>query len=169
MENETLTPGDTVTVRLDKSPRPDVCYPATVLADDGDRVVARADWAGPPVRDMGFVRFERGDVFTEHFWRRRWYAVKEVRDSGGALKGWYCDMTRPLRVAGGELRVSDLELDLWVYPDDRPALRLDEDEFLDSGLPEADPEAAARARAAQDELAALAAEGRLTTLLLTGD
>lgn len=151
-----LTAGGQVTVTLLKHARHDVRYPATVLRDDGTHAVVRAPWAGPPVKDFGFVRFERGDVFTEHFWRDRWYAVKEVRDPAGALKGWYCDMTRPARVTDGALVIADLELDLWVSADGTEVLRLDEDEFLASGLPDTDPEAAAQARRALDELDALA-------------
>ena len=130
-----LVPGAPVTVRLVKAPRPDRSYPASVLADDGVHVVIRAPWAGP-VRDFGFVRFVPGDVLVEHYWRDRWYAVKEVRDAAGALRGWYCDVTRPTRVHDGVLEVRDLELDLWVPADRSRVVRLDEDEFLASGLPE---------------------------------
>ncbi|RLL70786.1 DUF402 domain-containing protein [Streptomyces sp. Z26] len=159
-----LAEGAPVTVTLRKPGRHDVRYPATAVRDDGTHAVVRAPWAGPPVRDLGFTRFERGDVFTEHYWRDRWYAVKEVRDAGGVLKGWYCDMTRPARVTDGALEITDLELDLWVSADGRRVLRLDEDEFLASGLPEGDPEAAVRARRAQDELAALARTDGLAVL-----
>jgi hypothetical protein len=155
----TLTAGDTVTVRLVKAPRPDKSYPASVLSDDGVHVVVRAPWSDPVARDMGFVRFEPGDVFTEHYWRDRWYSVKEVHDATGVFKGWYCDVTRPAEVHDGVLVVPDLDLDLWASADRSQVLRLDEDEFLDSGLTERDPVAAAQARRALDELADLAAEG----------
>ncbi|WP_431041722.1 DUF402 domain-containing protein [Streptomyces sp. P1-3] len=160
-----LAPGGEVTVRLLKHPRRDVRYPAVVTADDGTHVVVQAPWAGAATRDFGFVRFESGDVFTEHYWRDRWYAVKEVRDGHGALKGWYCDITRPALVAGDGLTVEDLDLDLWVSADGRTVLRLDEDEFLESGLPERDPAAADQARRALDELERLARDGGFTALL----
>jgi hypothetical protein len=156
-----LTPGCEVTVRLLKAPRPDVTYPAVVLADDGTHLVVRAPWAGAASRDFGFVRFERGDVFTEHYWRDRWYSIKEVRGADGTLKGWYCDVTRPARVDAGDLLVTDLDLDLWCSADGRTILRLDEDEFAASGLAERDAEAAARARRALDELDELARAGQL--------
>ncbi|KUJ68716.1 RNA-binding protein [Streptomyces albus subsp. albus] len=154
-----LDEGEQVTVRLVKHPRPDVRYPAQVTADDGTRIVVRAPWAKADARDFGFVRFEPGDVFTEHYWRDRWYSVKAVRTGEGALKGWYCDITRPTEVVPGGLVVTDLELDLWVSADERTILRLDEDEFLESGLPERDPAAAEQARRALDELELLAREG----------
>ncbi|RSS87268.1 GNAT family N-acetyltransferase [Streptomyces sp. WAC05292] len=144
--------GDDVAVALSKAGRTKIRYPARVLSDDGDRITVRARWAAGGVRDFGFVRFEPGDVFTEHYWRSRWYAVKEVRTGGGALKGWYCDITRPAAVAGGEIRVEDLDLDLWVSADASAVLRLDEDEFAASGLAVRDPEAAAEAVRALDAL-----------------
>ncbi|GGU55776.1 DUF402 domain-containing protein [Streptomyces lavendofoliae] len=152
-----------VEVRLVKAGRTKIRYPAQVLADDGTRITVRAPWAADGVRDFGFVRFEPGDVFTEHYWRDRWYAVKEVRSGDGALKGWYCDVTRPARVDGvlGEVLVEDLDLDLWVSADGAEVLRLDEDEFAASGLAERDPAAAVAAREALDALEALARAGAL--------
>lgn len=155
-----------VEVVLVKAGRTKIRYPADLLSDDGNRVAVRAAWAGDGVRDFGFVRFEAGDVFTEYYWRDRWYSVKEVRDARGDLKGWYCDITRPAVLSGGELVVEDLDLDLWRSADGSDVRRLDEDEFAESGLAERDPEAAARAVAALDELEASATvEGGLEALL----
>ncbi|MFF3555431.1 DUF402 domain-containing protein [Streptomyces tsukubensis] len=162
----TATAGRAVEVRLTKAGRTKITYPAERIADDGVRVVVRAPWAAPGVRDFGFVRFEPGDLFTEHYWRDRWYAVKEVRAADGRLKGWYCDITRPVETDGTVLTVEDLDLDLWVPPDGGPVLRLDEDEFAASGLAERDPRAAEAALRALEELAELAgAPGGLAPLL----
>ncbi|CAL9394125.1 DUF402 domain-containing protein [Streptomyces sp. DH-12] len=155
----------TVEVVLVKAGRTKIRYPAELLADDGARVSVRAPWAGEGVRDFGFVRFEPGDVFTEHYWRDRWYSVKEVRTSGGVLKGHYCDITRPAELTGGRLVVEDLDLDLWVSADGTDVRRLDEDEFAESGLAARDPGAAAAAVAALDELDALARGAGLGALL----
>lgn len=154
-----LISGSEVWVRLVKAPRPDVEYPAMVLSDDGTHVVVRAPWGEPADRDLGFVRFERGDIFTEHYWRDRWYSVKEVRAPDGARKGWYCDVCRPTRVEGGVLVAVDLDLDLWMSADGRTILHLDEDDFLASGLSKRDPAAAEQARRALDELERLARQG----------
>ncbi|MFJ6986953.1 MULTISPECIES: DUF402 domain-containing protein [unclassified Streptomyces] len=145
-----------VEVVLVKGGRTKIRYPAELLADDGVRITVRAAWAGTDVRDFGFVRFEPGDVFTEHYWRDRWYAVKEVRDAAGVRKGWYCDVTRPAVRSGAALTVEDLDLDLWCSADGGDVRRLDEDEFAESGLAGRDPEAAAAAVAALDELEARA-------------
>ncbi|MFI7404579.1 DUF402 domain-containing protein [Streptomyces sp. NPDC049541] len=152
-------------VVLVKAGRTKIRYAAELLGDDGTRVVVRAPWAGDGVRDFGFVRFEKGDVFTEYYWRDRWYAVKEVRNSEGTLKGWYCDVTRPATLSGTELVVEDLDLDLWHSADGKDVLRLDEDEFAESGLAATDPQAAAAAVAALDELESLAREGGFDALL----
>ncbi|MFD5793462.1 DUF402 domain-containing protein [Streptomyces diastatochromogenes] len=154
-----------VEVVLVKGGRTKIRYPAELLADDGVRVSVRAPWAGEGARDFGFVRFEAGDVFTEHYWRDRWYSVKEVRAGDGTVKGWYCDITRPAVLSGTELVVEDLDLDLWRSADGTDVRRLDEDEFAESGLAETDPEAASAAVAALDELEALAREGDFEKLL----
>lgn len=160
-----LSPGAATTVRLVKAGREKVRYDARVLGDDGVRATVCAPWSLPTVRDFGFVAFAPGDVFTEHYWRDRWYAVKEVREGGGALKGWYCDVARPVRVDGGGLVSEDLDLDLWVSADGRDVRRLDEDEFAASGLAARDPHSAQAALRALDDLEALARAGHLPALL----
>ncbi|OQD54420.1 DUF402 domain-containing protein [Streptomyces phaeoluteigriseus] len=166
MPVQSADPARLVDVVLVKGGRTKIRYPAELLADDGTRIAVRAPWAGEGVRDFGFVRFEPGDVFTEYYWRDRWYSVKEVRGASGALKGWYCDITRPATLTGTELVVEDLDLDLWRSADGGDVRRLDEDEFAESGLAERDPGAAAAAVTALDELEVIATvEGGLEALL----
>ncbi|MEV5988981.1 DUF402 domain-containing protein [Streptomyces sp. NPDC052051] len=162
--NSAETPAQ-LEVVLVKAGRTKIRYPAELLHDDGTRITVRAPWAGDGVRDFGFVRFEPGDIFTEYYWRDRWYAVKEVRDGQDELKGWYCDITRPAMLHGGELVVEDLDLDLWRSADGATVLRLDEDEFAASGLATTDPRAAAAATQALDTLELLACQGDFETLL----
>jgi hypothetical protein len=154
-----LVPGGRIRVSLVKRRHPNVEYPAVVTFDDGTHVVVQGTWSEEGPRDLGFVRFEPGDLFTEHYWRDRWYSIKEVRGEGGALKGWYCDVARPVRVREGVLVSEDLDLDLWVSADGQTILRLDEDDFAASRLSESDPAATAEARRALDELERLAREG----------
>ncbi|WP_416531305.1 DUF402 domain-containing protein [Streptomyces coelicoflavus] len=165
MSANSAEPSAEVSVVLVKAGRTKIRYTATLLHDDGIRVAVRAPWAGDGVRDFGFVRFEAGDVFTEYYWRDRWYSVKEVRTAAGALKGWYCDVTRPAEVTGTELVVEDLDLDLWRSADGTDVRRLDEDEFAGSGLADRDPGAAGAAVAALDELERLARGDGFTRLL----
>ncbi|MFE3167160.1 DUF402 domain-containing protein [Streptomyces sp. NPDC059224] len=165
MSVNSAEPPVTVDVVLVKAGRTKIRYPAELLHDDGIRIAVRAPWAGDVARDFGFVRFEQGDVFTEFYWRDRWYAVKEVRAADGTLKGWYCDVTRPATLTGGELVVEDLDLDLWRSADGTDVRRLDEDEFAESGLAQRDPAAAAAAVTALDTLETLAREAGFETLL----
>ncbi|WP_309051160.1 DUF402 domain-containing protein [Streptomyces sp.] len=156
--------GRSVEITLRKAGRTKIRYPAEVLAEREARLSVRAPWAAEGVRDFGFVRFEPGDVFVEHYWRDRWYTVKEVWSADGALKGWYCDITRPVEIGGAGVVVEDLDLDLWVSADGSEVLRLDEDEFAASGLTASDPEAAERAVVALDELARLGRDGLVELL-----
>ncbi|MET9385036.1 DUF402 domain-containing protein [Streptomyces sp. NPDC002928] len=165
MSANSADPARWVDVVLVKGGRTKIRYPAELLQDDGTRIVVRAPFAGGAVRDFGFVRFEPGDVFTEYYWRDRWYAVMEVRGPSGELKGWYCDIARPAAFSGTELVVEDLDLDLWRSADGSDVRRLDEDEFEESGLTEKDPEAASAAVAALDQLERLAREGGFDELL----
>lgn len=151
--SETTT---TVEVVLRKAGRTKISYPAELLQDDGTHLTVRAPWALDTVRDFGFVRFEPGDLFVEHYWRDRWYSVKEVYAGDGTLKGWYCDVTRPAVRTAAAVTAEDLDLDLWCSADGTEVVRLDEDEFTASGLPHTDPEAAAAAREALDTLEHLA-------------
>ncbi|MEW1904901.1 MULTISPECIES: DUF402 domain-containing protein [unclassified Streptomyces] len=156
--------GRSVEVTLTKAGRTKIRYPAEVLVEEPGRLSVRAPWAAEGVRDFGFVRFEPGDVFVEHYWQGRWFTVKEVRSADGSLKGWYCDVTRPPVIDGSGVVVEDLDLDLWVSADGGEVLRLDEDEFAASGLAASDPEAADRAVAALDELEALGRDGLIGLL-----
>ncbi|MEU8891784.1 DUF402 domain-containing protein [Streptomyces sp. NPDC048442] len=161
----------TAEITLTKAGSLKIRYPATLLFDDGTHLTVRADWARETVKDFGFVQFAPGDVFVEHYWRDRWYAVKEVRSADGTLKGWYCDVARPavVRTEGPvtTVEVEDLDLDLWRSADGASVLRLDEDEFTESGLADRDPEAAAEAVRTLDALELAARTGEFTDLLVS--
>ena len=134
-------------------------YDARVLSDDGNHLVVKAEFAEPSSRDLGFAIFELGDIWTEHYWRDRWYSVKAISTPAGELKGWYCDAARPVEVDGAVVVSVDLELDLWVSADRSEIIRLDEDEFHALGLPGQYPVAAASAERGIEELVHLARTG----------
>ncbi|MBX7475490.1 DUF402 domain-containing protein, partial [Streptomyces sp. MAG02] len=75
------------------------------------------------------------------------------------------DVTRPVTLDGADIVCEDLDLDLWVSADGTQVLRLDEDEYAESGLAERDPAAARAAAEALDALELLARNGELTGLL----
>ncbi|MEV6967165.1 DUF402 domain-containing protein [Hamadaea sp. NPDC051192] len=154
-----LTPGHEVMVRLVKYGREKLSYAATVVDDDGNHLAVRAPFAGEEAKDLGYIWFEPGDIFTEHYWRDRWYSVKEIVAADGVRKGWYCDIARPVSVEDGAVIADDLDLDLWRSADGSVILRLDEDEYAASGLAERDPAAAAQAEQALDTLERIAQDG----------
>lgn len=105
-------------------------------------------------KDLGYVRFQEGDRFEEWYYRDRWYNIFEIHGAaGGALKGWYCNISRPARIEGDMVWHEDLALDLFVYPDGRDVLD-DEDEFEALALGWEDRRAA---RVAVESLRAMAA------------
>lgn len=116
--------------------------------------------AGP-----GPFRTSRSLTYTRPIPPSEYPSLPIVRDAEGALKGWYCDITRPAVVSGTELVVEDLDLDLWRSADGTAVLRLDEDEFAASGLATTDPVAAAAAENALAELELLARKGDFESLL----
>jgi hypothetical protein len=82
---------------------------------------------------MGIL-LKRGDRFIETYYSERWYNVFEIHDrDDDALKGWYCNVTRPANFMGGRVEYVDLFLDLWVSADGAQTV-LDEDEFLAADL-----------------------------------
>jgi predicted RNA-binding protein associated with RNAse of E/G family len=148
-----------ITVHLLK---PDKGYTVTyagelVRAEPGYALV-RARWERDRL-ELGYVAFETGDVFLEHFFAARWYNVFELRSAAGALKGWYCNVTRPAQIGEDVIVSEDLALDLFVPPSRAGILRLDEDEFEALGLAAADPATHAAGYAALDELERLASAG----------
>ena len=89
--------------------------------------------------DMPFmgVLLKRGDRFVETYYSNRWYNIFEIHDrDDDALKGWYCNVTRPARFKDGLVEYDDLLLDLWVSAEGEQTI-LDEDEYLMADLDEA--------------------------------
>jgi len=97
------------------------------------------------------VTLKRGDRFVETYYAERWYNVFEIFDrDDGALKGWYCNVTRPSVFTDGRIEYVDLFLDLWVSVHGAQTV-LDEDEFAAAEL---DEETRRAARQALSELKA---------------
>jgi len=88
--------------------------------------------------DLHGLSFRQGDRFIETYFNDRWYNVFAVYDGNtSALKGWYCNLSRPAHWEDGEVHWVDLALDLVVLPD-RSATVADEDEFAALSLSEED-------------------------------
>ena len=149
---------DTLTVyKLDHHGREVWRYPARVLARDAHSICLEGFFNrdDTPVAD---AVFKRGDRLVETFYSDRWYNVFAVYDrDDGALKGWYCNVTRPATITGDAVSGDDLALDVWVSPDGAVVV-LDEDEFEALALNDEEREAA---RGALAQIIELAQSGQL--------
>jgi protein associated with RNAse G/E len=135
-----------------------VIYEGAILAAEPGHFLIHARWERG-VMDLGYVVFAPGDHFFEHYYTERWYNIFEVRSAEGALKGWYCNITRPALFDDAVLTSEDLELDLFVAPDRTHLLRLDLEEFEALALDVTEPEAYDAALRALHELEEMARAG----------
>jgi predicted RNA-binding protein associated with RNAse of E/G family len=135
-----------------------VVYEGVLLVQEPGHVLVAARWERAAM-DLGYVVFAPGDQFFEHYYTERWYNIFEVRSRAGELKGWYCNITRPALIDGDVVTSEDLELDLFVGPDRRRFLTLDQEEFDALALDVAEPEAYAAALSALKELEEMARTG----------
>ena len=136
-----LRPTMTV-VKLDARHRVKLRYPAELVERRPDAVVLTAAWV-LPARDLGCVRFEPGDRFTEHYYSDRWFDVQEVTGVDRRRKGWYCDIAEPAVITEGRVSLVDLDLDVWVSATGEVVI-LDEDEFAANPVLSAAQRAGAR-------------------------
>ena len=74
----------------------------------------------PNGRVIGSVR--------KYLFYNQYFAIMEVRDTLDDLLGFYVDLSTPVRKVEGEYYLTDLILDLWIFPDQTYQI-LDEDEW----------------------------------------
>jgi protein associated with RNAse G/E len=103
--------------------------------------------------ELEIVNFEFGDVLTERYWFNRWYNIFALRTPQGQPKGWYANICTPITFDGKTIRYTDLDLDLWVWPDGRYRV-LDEDAFEQRVVPTMPDTVVHKARAALQHLIA---------------
>jgi protein associated with RNAse G/E len=144
---------DTITVyKLDHHGRELWRYPARVLARDAHSIRLEGFFNRDDT-PVGPAVFRRGDRLVETFYSDRWYNVFAVYDrDDGALKGWYCNITRPATITDEAVSGDDLALDVWVSPDGAATV-LDEEEFAALELGEDERDAARQALGQIIELA----------------
>lgn len=119
-------------------------YQGSVI-ERGDSYVCLRAYFDRQQANLGFVSFNRGDLFIEWFFTDRWYNIFQVHDGDSeTIKGWYCNITRPALIGHDSIMADDLELDIWVMPNGTMML-LDEKEFGDLDLSTDERMAALRA------------------------
>lgn len=134
------------------------------LEDDGLRLRTRS--LAPP--NFSNIWWRQGllprgslifSVSKYHFYREP-FGIMEFRDGSDALLGFYCDIATPLERRADGYHLTDLFLDLWVFPN-RTCQVLDEEEFeeaVQAGL--IGPEQARLARECLPRLLRETASGR---------
>ncbi len=99
------------------------------LVEEGPTHLCLSAIFGIDDRDDGYFVWQRGDRFLEWYYRDRWYNVFQIFDrESGALRGWYCNVTRPAVWTADDVIWEDLALDVFIAPDGT-ALVLDRAEF----------------------------------------
>ena len=79
--------------------------------------------------NVGPLTLEAGDRMVEWFYSERWYNIFEIHHhETDALKGWYCNITRPADTTDETIVADDLALDVIVTPEGEIVLD-DEDEY----------------------------------------
>lgn len=124
-----MQPGDSIRViKRSAASEPVWEYEGVLASFDGVALCLIA-YFNVDDRDDGYFLWQRDDRFVEWYYTDRWYNVFQIFDrTSGVLRGWYCNVTRPVVIDSDAVAWDDLGLDVFVYPDGTP-LVLDEDDF----------------------------------------
>ena len=121
-------------IKLDHQGKEKIRYRGTLSKQFTGGVVIQAEWT-LATYDLGYVRFETGDIFVEYYYTERWFNIFAIYSSDGIHKGWYCNIVEPARISRERIEQVDLLLDVWINPAGEPLI-LDEDEFAQADLSE---------------------------------
>jgi predicted RNA-binding protein associated with RNAse of E/G family len=112
-------------------------YPGKLISRSERGLLFEAYFNRPDLKFNGML-LKQNDRFLELYLFEKYFNIYEIYDrDSDMLKGWYCNITRPICIADACISYDDLALDLLVFSDGRQMV-LDEDEFarltLDEGL-----------------------------------
>ena len=138
-------------------------YEGEIIEHSDERIVVAARWTMGDL-DLGYVVLEQNDLFIEYYYPGEWYNIFEISGEAETLKGWYCNVTRPVEVDDGVIVWRDLALDLFIDAEGQVAV-LDKDEFEALGLERLAPEDYRKAGEALDFLLGLAEPLRISDWL----
>ena len=111
----------------------EITYQGFELLREPNHLLIHARWDRDAL-ELGYMTFQPGDHFFEHYYKDKWFNIFEIRSQRGRLKGWYCNVTKPARVENCTVLSEDLELDLFVSADRQEVVTLDEEEFEARGF-----------------------------------
>jgi uncharacterized protein len=120
-----------------KNPEGEITYEYEGVLQDRDEnsITLEAIFDREDMPFMGVV-LKKGDRFVEHYYTDRWYNIFAVFDrDDGKIKGWYCNIGKPVVIEDGTVSYIDLALDLWVSTSGEQTV-LDQDEFEKLNLDE---------------------------------
>jgi len=147
---------DVTVVKRDWQGREVVRWTGRAVHIDADEILVEARFARSTLR-LPYLTLAQGDRMLELYYTRRWYNVFAIyAGESSQLKGWYCNIARPVRMHGSLIESDDLALDLFISPEGKTLL-LDEEEFAALAL---SPDDRAQAAAGLADLQALVREHR---------
>jgi predicted RNA-binding protein associated with RNAse of E/G family len=122
-----------VTVRVKRLPEEVDEWEHELLLDNQEMIVSEFIFSGlprPSVLD--------GRIVTENGYRgilfefvNDWFEIIKIWNHDGGFVGYYCNINAPPVRFDGGYEITDLFLDLWVFPD-MEYIVLDEDELLEA-------------------------------------
>jgi predicted RNA-binding protein associated with RNAse of E/G family len=132
MENRTIT-----VIKRDHAGKEVLRYTGQVIQRNEDSIRLEAAFSKED-QPLDRIELKKGDRFVETYYSDRWYNIFEIYDRDDErFKGWYCNVGYPAQIEDSLVSYRDLALDLLVYPNNEIKV-LDEDEFDDLDLSEAD-------------------------------
>ena len=104
-------------------------FPALLLHEDTEGIVS-LNLLDPskPLVVHGSTLLDKGFIGVWFVSAREWHDIGAIYDPEKNFKGYYCDIVTPIRRVPNGYEMTDLFLDLWVFPNGE-YLILDQDEF----------------------------------------
>jgi len=133
MHTHRLSKGDRVTIiKQNHRGQETWCYAGRLLVSAENHYILEAFFDREDMQFHG-LSLCKGDRFVETYYTDHWYNIIEIHArEDDHLRGWYCNISCPVKVQGSRLSYIDLALDLLVFPDGRQmVLDIDEFEALD--------------------------------------
>jgi len=102
----------------------------TVLYDSHDVIILISEIlsSSPKIIDSQIV-LAQGFVALYFEFCKKFYDIAMIFNKQKVFTGYYCNINTPIRRFKGGYEVTDLCLDIWVFPDKHRFIVLDEEEF----------------------------------------
>jgi len=119
---------------IKKPPDKTIEIKTLVLCENTDVLIVKSKLINPSknliignktVLEKGFSA-----IFFE--FKRKYYGIAKIFNRNRELTGFYCNINTPIKRFENGYQTTDLFLDLWVYPEGKQYIILDEDEFEES-------------------------------------